>query len=58
MKQNLSALGAERSTARAALLAQMKRVNKRGAPLVSSLPRPERVDRFLLNDVVRSNARW
>ncbi len=36
--------------------AQMKRVNKQGAPLVSTLPRPERMERFLLNDVVRSNA--
>ncbi len=36
--------------------AQMKHVNKQGAPLVNTLPQPEPMERFLLNDVVRSNA--
>lgn len=36
--------------------AQMKRVNRAGAPLVSSLHRPQRMERYLLNDILRSNA--
>ncbi len=36
--------------------AQMKRINKAGAPLLSTLHQPERMERFLLNDVLRSNA--
>lgn len=36
--------------------AQMKRVNRAGSPLVESLPRPQRMEGFLLNDILRSNA--
>lgn len=36
--------------------AQMKRVNRAGAPLLETLPAPQRMERYLLNDIVRSNA--
>ncbi|MBE2271354.1 MAG: MBL fold metallo-hydrolase [Anaerolinea sp.] len=36
--------------------AQMKHVNKQGAPLIATLPEPQRTERYLLNDILRSEA--